>query len=110
MYLEELYLLQMQNNTQLSVTEARISVISRGDFYALLDTLGSAKRDMTCTFTRMSNLKAKVWLSLGIVMAMENFCAEDCKNMRVLENASIVNVFLSFFHQKDDSLISWLLS
>jgi len=110
MYLKELYLLQMQNTTQLSVTEARISVVSRGDFYALLYILGSAKRDTTCTFTKMSNLKSKVWLSLETVMAMEKFCAEDCKNMRILANASVVNVFLSFLHQKDDSLISWLLS
>lgn len=94
MYVEELYLLQMQNNTQLSVTEARISVISRGDFYALLDILESTKRDMTCTFTRMSNLKAKAWLSLGTVMAMDNFCSEDHKNTRDLQNASECFPFL----------------
>lgn len=88
MYVEELYLLQIQNTTQLSVTEARISVISRGDFYAFLDILGSATRGMTCTFITMSNLKAKMRLTFGTVMAMKNFCAEDCKKMRVLGNSS----------------------
>lgn len=94
MYVEERYLLQMQNNTQLSVTEARISVISRGDFCALLDILESAKRDMTCAFTRMPNLKAKAWLSLGTATAMENFSSEDHKNTRDLQNASECFPFL----------------
>lgn len=86
MYLDERYLLEMQNSKELSVTEVKISVISRCDFYALLDI--TAKRAMTRTFTRMSNLKAKVWLSMGTVTVMQNFCAEDYKNTRVLENAS----------------------
>lgn len=46
MYVEELQLLEMQNYTQLSFNEAGISVISRGDIYALLHILGSAERDI----------------------------------------------------------------
>lgn len=63
MYLDERYLLEMQKGKELSVTEAKISVISRCDFYAVLAIM--AKKAMTWTFTRMSNLKAKVWLSMG---------------------------------------------
>lgn len=36
----------MENYTQLSITQAGISVISRGDIYALSRILGSAERDM----------------------------------------------------------------
>lgn len=98
----------MQNYTQLSITEAGISVISRGDIYALLHILGSAERGITCTPTRMLNLKTKVWLKLGDSSNGKNFCAKDCKNMRVLENAS--ECFPFPFPPKNYTLYSWLLS
>lgn len=53
-----------------------------------LRCLNKFKSDMVSTSIRMSNLKAKVWLCLEIVMTMDNLSPEDWKNVRTLENTS----------------------
>lgn len=58
----------MQNCTQLSITEAGISVISRGDIYAHLHIFGSAERGITALLPGCYIWKPRCGSSVGTVL------------------------------------------
>lgn len=98
MYQKELYLLQIHNNIQVSVTEARISVIPRSD-------LGKHKEDYDMHFYQ--NIKSE---SQGVAQFGDINRHGKLLCRRLQEYRSFECFSFPFFHKIVDPLTSQLLS